>query len=91
MERFKMPVVGTVIILAMFVIVDQRKKINECRIGATMLEGGDIAKAQYIDSINNELFIQTTNVTRYEIALERLREEDSSAAMKFEDALNTIE
>lgn len=43
------------------------------------------------DSINNDLFIQSTNVTRYEIALERLREEDSLFAKKFEDKLNNIE
>lgn len=43
------------------------------------------------DSLKTEIFIQTTNVTRYEIALERLREEDSICAKKFEDKLKNIE
>ena len=44
-----------------------------------------------IDSIKNDAFIYMTNEKRYEIALERLREEDSVAAQKFEDALYNIE
>lgn len=43
------------------------------------------------DSLTNELFIQSTNVTRYEIALDRLRIEDSVSAQKFEDKLYNIE
>lgn len=43
------------------------------------------------DSVSNELFIQTTNVTRYEIALDRLKEVDSVAAKKFEEKLHNIE
>lgn len=44
-----------------------------------------------IDSLANEVFIQSTNVTRYEIAVERLREQDSKAANKFEECLSNIE
>lgn len=90
-ERIQNGLLFAGILIAILVIRDQRETIEEYRIGAGMLEGGDIAKAQYIDSINNELFIQSTNVTRYEIALERLREEDSTAASKFEKALSNIE
>lgn len=43
------------------------------------------------DSLTNEIFIHSTNVTRYEIALERLKEEDSVCAKKFEDKLTNIE
>jgi hypothetical protein len=43
------------------------------------------------DSLKNELFIEHTNVDRYEIALDRLREEDSISAQKFEDKLFNIE
>lgn len=43
------------------------------------------------DSLKNEIFIHSTNVTRYEIALERLREEDSICAKKFEEKLTNIE
>jgi hypothetical protein len=44
-----------------------------------------------IDSLNNELFIQQTNITRYEIALGQLKEIDSISAKKFEDKLYNIE
>lgn len=44
-----------------------------------------------VDSLNNELFIQTTIVTRYEIALDRLKEDDSISAKKFEDKLSNTE
>jgi len=43
------------------------------------------------DSLKNELFIEHTNVDRYEIALDRLKEEDSMSAQKFEDKLFNIE
>lgn len=90
-DRIKSGLFVASIFLAIYVIRDQRKTIEEYKAGAGMLEGGDIAKAQYIDSIQNELFIQTTNVTRYEIALDRLKEEDSIAGKKYEDILFTIE
>ena len=43
------------------------------------------------DSLTNELFIQSTNLTRYEIALDRLRVEDSTSAQKYENELYNIE
>lgn len=90
-ERIQNGLLFAGILIAILVIRDQRETIEEYKIGAGMLEGGDILKAQYIDSINNELFIQTTNVTRYEIALERLKEVDPAAADKFEKQLSNIE
>lgn len=42
-----------------------------------------------IDSLHNELFIKQTEVGRYEVALEMLKEEDSVAAAKFENILYT--
>lgn len=40
-----------------------------------------------VDSLANEVFIHKTNVDRYEITVERLRERDSIAAQKLEDIL----
>ena len=51
--------------------------------------GGDIQKAETIDSLQSELFVQQTIVTRYEVALELLKEEDKAAADKFELILTT--
>jgi hypothetical protein len=44
-----------------------------------------------LDSLQAELFIQQTNVGRYETALGLLSEEDSIAAKKFEDKLSETE
>jgi hypothetical protein len=41
------------------------------------------------DSLYNELFIQSTNATRYEIALEYLKEESPSCANTYEYILST--
>ena len=43
------------------------------------------------DSLDNDLFIQNTNVTRYEIALDRLREVSPKSAEEFELFLSTTE
>lgn len=48
----------------------------------------DSIRHLYCDSIKNELFIQETNVHRYELSLEHLREEDPKAAKIFEDFLS---
>ncbi len=41
-----------------------------------------------IDSLENEIFIRQTNLGRYEVALEILKEEDSVAADHFEHILS---
>lgn len=42
-----------------------------------------------IDSLETELFIQKTNVGRYEMALETFKEEDSVGADHFQHILST--
>ena len=42
-----------------------------------------------IDSLESEIFIRQTNLGRYEMALEILKEEDSVAADHFEHILST--
>jgi hypothetical protein len=44
-----------------------------------------------VDSLHDELFIQSTNVTRYEIAIETLRENYPQAAEQFDDCLKDTE
>jgi hypothetical protein len=44
-----------------------------------------------IDSISNEEFISRMNYERYEIALDKLKEEDSISADKFENCLKNTE
>lgn len=42
-----------------------------------------------LDSLNNELFIKQTEVGRYEMGLELLKEEDSISADKFQNILQS--
>lgn len=65
------------------IVVYQNKEIKQCRLEG--LEGGDIAKGELQDS----LFVLQTTVGRYEMTLEMLKEEDSTAAAKFEKILYT--
>lgn len=47
--------------------------------------------SQVIDSVNGEVLELTITKGRYETALFNLKSEDSAAASKFENILNTIE
>ena len=66
----------------------QRSQIKELK-NQQFIQGGDIQKANIIDSLENELFVQQKIVARYEITLELLKEEDKKAADKFELILTT--
>jgi hypothetical protein len=46
---------------------------------------------QIIDSLDSELFIKHTEVDRYEIAIDRLREENPQAADQFDECLKNTE
>jgi hypothetical protein len=48
-----------------------------------------VSNQSIVDSLHSELFIQQTIVTRYEVALELLREKDKKAADEFELILTT--
>jgi len=52
-----------------------------------VLGGGDIIKAQTIDSLQNELVIQKTINGRYELSLEHLYEVNPTAAKQFDEYL----
>jgi hypothetical protein len=69
------------LILLLTTIYEQNKVINEYKAKASI----------NIDSLQNELFINQSNVGRYETALGLLSEEDSVAAKKFEDKLSETE
>lgn len=50
-----------------------------------------ISQQQTIDSLQTELFIQKTNLGRYELALEDLKESNPKAAQEFTLYLNNKE
>jgi hypothetical protein len=66
----------------------QRSQIKELK-SQQFIQGGDIQKANIIDSLESELFVQQKIVARYEMTLELLKEKDKNAADKFELILTT--
>jgi hypothetical protein len=89
--KYQKAIVGTGAVAVLVVCYFQQKELAKLRAEHKMevVVGGDIQKAQTIDSLNSELFVQQTIVTRYEVALELLREQDKKAADKFELILTT--
>jgi hypothetical protein len=60
-------------------------ELTKCKTDKYSIQGGDIR----LNDLHDSLFILTTNLGRYEIALDILKEEDSVAAQKFENILYT--
>jgi hypothetical protein len=52
-DRIKIGLFIAVVLVAILVIRDQRTKIEKYQYSEGMLQGGDIAKQQYIDSLKN--------------------------------------
>ena len=68
----------------------------KCQTDKGFIPGGDIQKAQTIDSLTNlkdslqsELFVKEVEVGRYEVALELFKEKNKSGAEEFELILTT--
>ena len=89
--KYQKAIVGTGAVAVLIVCYLQQKELSKLRAEQKIevVVGGDIEKANTIDSLQNELFVQGTIVTRYETALELLKEEDKKAADKFELILTT--
>jgi len=56
-------------------------------IAPNFLEGGDIKKANIVDSLQEELFVLQTQNGRYELSLQHLEEVNPKAAKQFNDYL----
>jgi hypothetical protein len=70
-----------------YIIFHQKEQIKELKTTQP-----NIDSVQYVvDSLHDELFIQSTNVTRYEIAIEKLRENHPQAAEQFDECLKNTE
>ena len=89
--KYQKAIVGTGAVAVLVVCYFQQKELSKLRAEQKIevVVGGDIQKANTIDSLQSELFVQETIVTRYETALELLKEEDKKAADKFELILTT--
>lgn len=65
--------------------VNSIDELKKCQTDKYHVSGGDIQKQELQDS----LFILQSNLGRYEMALEILKEKDSLSAQKFEEILFT--
>ena len=76
--------IGMSFALVMLVInYFQRQELVELRNKPQVVVGGDIQKAELIDSLQNELFNEQTINGRYEMSLENLKMKHPQAAADF--------
>lgn len=72
--------------------VNSIDELKKCQTDKGFVSGGDIQKAnlqETVDSLQNELFIKSTEVGRYEIAFEIFKEKNKTGAQEFELILTT--
>ena len=84
-SKYQKAIVGTGAIAVLVVCYYQQKELAKLR-GEQKIEvvvGGDIEKANTIDSLNSELFILQTQIGRYELSLEHLYEINPKAGKEF--------
>jgi hypothetical protein len=90
-SKYQKAIVGTGAVAVLVICYLQQKELSKLRAEHKMevVVGGDIQKAQLIDSLQSELFVAQTVSARYEIALELLKEENPKAAEAYELILST--
>jgi hypothetical protein len=96
--KYQKVIVGTGAVAVLLVCYLQQKELAKLRKeqNINVVVGGDIQKAQMIDSLQNVIDSVTAEnlplqiqLGKYEVALELLKEEDKKAADKFELILTT--
>jgi len=70
-----------------YIIFDQQHQIKTL----TSTKSNVDSLHQVIDSLSSELFIKHTEVDRYEIAIEKLKEQNPQAAEEFDECLRNTE
>jgi hypothetical protein len=91
-SKYQKAIVGTGAVAVLVLCYFQQKELSKLRKEQKIeivAGGGDIQKAQTIDSLESELFVAQTISARYEIALELLKEENPKAAEAYELILTT--
>ena len=83
--KYQKAIVGTGAVAVLVVCYFQQKELTKLRAEQKIevVVGGDIEKANLIDSLHDELFIQKVQNGRYELSLEHLYEVNPSAAKEF--------
>jgi hypothetical protein len=90
-QKYQKAIVGTGAVAVLVLCYFQQKELSKLRKEQKMevVVDGDTQTVELIDSLQNELFISQTINTRYEIALELLREENPKAAEAYELIIST--
>lgn len=96
--KYQKAIVGTGAVAVLVVCYFQQKELVKLRaerdelaphmVEIHALPGGDIQKAELVDSLQTELFNANNTVGRYELSLEHLKEVNPKAAKEFENFLN---
>jgi hypothetical protein len=84
--------IGTILSLSsigmlFYILFNQKQQIQTLQSSKPNID----SLYKVIDSLNSEVFIEHTTVDRYDIAIERLREENPQAADQFEECLKDTE
>ena len=85
--KYQKAIVGTGAVAVLVVCYFQQKELTKLRAEQKIevLVGGDIEKANLIDSLHDELFNAKVEAGRYELSLEHLKEVNPKAGKQFED------
>jgi hypothetical protein len=85
--KYQKAIVGTGAIAVLVVCYFQQKELTKLRAEQKIevVVGGDIEKANLIDSLHDELFIIKVENGRYELSLDHLNEVNPKAAKEFTD------
>jgi multidrug resistance efflux pump len=88
--KYQKVIVGTGAIAVLVVCYFQQKELTKLRAGQKIevVVGGDIQKANTIDSLNEEIFILHTQNGRYELTFEHLKEVNPKLGKEMEDWMN---
>lgn len=84
--KYQKAIVGTGAVAVLVVCYFQQKELTKLRAEQKIevLVGGDIEKANLIDSLHDELFNAKVEAGRYELSLEHLYEVNPKAAKEFQ-------
>ena len=86
-SKYQKAIVGTGAVAVLVVCYFQQKELTKLRAEQRIevVVGGDIEKANLIDSLHDELFNAKVEAGRYELSLEHLYEVNPKAGKQFQD------
>lgn len=90
--RFYLLVVSLLCLTLTVKYFNLKEDINQFKIDNDFIPGGDIQKAELlkqVDSLRDENFIKSTELGRYELTLEYLKEVNPKAHKQFETYMYT--